>query len=190
MKKILILLFITIFVSSSQVFSAPKKIKCNKPIYFFENVRKETLFVQLDQTLQAKGYEMIKFNEDLGYIVVNYKVKKEIVPVALTLKTYTNDVYLFIDIEKSKTQLEEDVYLGLKPLAQNSYLLRDDYFCKGLTKDAHSLIKTKKPYLKETPYNPGVYTFDMKRYVGYDKKTYFWKNLKSKFKKKKKNEKI
>ena len=95
-------------------------------------------------------------------------------------------VFSFIDISKSNTKLEQKIYEDLKKHSTNSYLIRDDYFCKELTKDVNLINTKRKNHITDTPHkNPAVYEFDIKRYVGYNKKTYFWKKKNKKEKKKK-----
>ncbi|MCR4881536.1 MAG: hypothetical protein K6A44_06270 [bacterium] len=182
MKKIILIAFL-IFITAINcgAFGKPKKVTCKKPIYFFENQKKDIFFGYLDEIVQHEGYEVEKMQYDLGYMLLKYNIKKDkVVPVSLLLKQFGNDVYLFIDIPKNNTELEHYIYKGLKDKSKNSYLLNNDYFCKQLTQDAESIRTRSKSTLQETQYNPAVYVMDMKRYVGYDKKTYFWK---SKYKK-------
>ncbi len=148
------------------------------------------MFDYLDEALQKGNFSLKKFYPELGFISINYEVKRnkpEI--VSFNIKQYGNDVYLFMDISKGNTKLEKYVYGNLKTHSKNSYLLKDDYFCKELTKDVISIDTKRKNYLKEDNYNPAVYQISMKRYVGYDKRTYVKDNIKNffrKFKRKKK----
>ncbi len=169
----------------------PQKIRCNKPIYFFENASKNEFFDYVDETLQKNKYDVKKFYPELGFLTVNYKTKKHSTEIiSINLKQYGNDLYLFIDTTKKNTKLEQDIYKNLKKHSQNSYLITDDYFCKELTKDVNSINKARKNYLKDDIYNPFVYQISMKRYIGYDKKTYFLNEIKSFFKNRKKKEKV
>ena len=155
-------------------FGKPKKIKCNKPIYFFENVKKADYFNYLDKIIEQGGYDLKKFYPELGFISINYEVKyNKPEVVGLNLKQFGNDVYLFIDISKSDTKLENYIYSNLKQYSKNSYLLRNDYFCKELTKDINLINTRRKNHLKDSEFNPTVYKLDLKRYIGFDKKTYF-----------------
>ena len=171
MKKFFaILLSILIVFTCNSAESKTKKLKCNKPIYFFENVQKNVMFGYLDEILQQENFELKKFYPELGFVAVNYEIKKnkpEI--VSLDLKQYGNDIYLFMDISKSKTKLEKYIYANLKKHSKNSYLIKDNYFCKELSKDVISINTKRKNYLKEDEYNPFVYQISMKRYVGYKK---------------------
>ena len=178
MKKILFITFLIIVAAvNCGAFGKPKKVKCQKPIYFFENQKKDVFFNYIDEVVQKEGYEIEKMYPDLGFILVKYQLKKDkTIPVGLLLKQFGNDVYLFIDIPKNNTALEHFVYKGLKDKAKNSYLLNNDLLCKQLTQDAESINARRKSTLQESPYNPSVYVMDMKRYVGYDKRTYFWNN--------------
>ena len=134
-KKIGIFFLILIAFLNLGAFGKPKKIKCNKPIYFFENVQKNVFFDNLDSILQEGNFELKKFYPELGFISVKYKAKHNSQKiVGLNLKQFGNDVYLFIDIDKNNTELENFIYKNLKKHTQNSYLLRDDFFCKELSK--------------------------------------------------------
>lgn len=178
MKKVIFtfVLILSIIINCG-AFGKPKKVKCQKPIYFFENQKKDIFFNYMDEVVQKEGYYVEKMYPDLGFILVKYQIKQnKTIPVGLLLKQFGNDVYLFIDIPKNNTKLEHYVYKGLKEKAKNSYLLNNDLFCKQLTQDANSISTRRKSTLQETQYNPSVYIIDMKRYVGYDKKKYFWKN--------------
>lgn len=183
-KKIILILIIVVSILHLGAFGKPKKIKCNKPIYYFENVEKEKLFLALDELSQEKKYKIDKYYQELAFMSIKYNVKKQ-KTVPVLLKQFGSDAYLFIDISKSNTSLEKEIYEKLKKETKTSYLLRDNLFCKELTKDADSISTRRKSTLKEKQYNPGVYVIDMKRYVGYNKKTYFW----NKFKRKKKADK-
>ena len=175
MRKIVLIGFLLIItILNSGAFGKPKKIKCKKPIYFFEDVKKDEYFNYLDNTIQQEKYKLEKMYPELGYLSVNYRVKKEVVPVGILLKQFGNDIYLFIDIDKKNTSLEKNIYNSLKKHTKNSYLMNDDLFCRQLTKDAASIRTGRKAYLQETQYIPGTYVIHMKRYVGYDKKTPLW----------------
>ncbi|MCQ2957563.1 MAG: hypothetical protein MJ180_01525 [Candidatus Gastranaerophilales bacterium] len=191
MKKVLILLFlICLTLFNGVVFAKSKKIKCKKPIYFFENVNKNDFFDYLDDFTQKKKYKVEKFYPELGYISLKYKAKRKPEIVSLSLKQYGSDVYLFIDISKGNTKLEKEVYALLKPHAANSYLIKDDLMCRDLTKDVASINTNRKSTERENEYDNSVYRISMQRYVGYDKKTYFKDKLKRIFKRKKKNKKV
>ena len=152
MNKIFILtaiIFSLFFAQDS--FAKVKKIKCNKPIYFFENVNKREYFYYLDESLQNQ-YELKKYYPELGFISFNYEVKRnkpEI--VALNLKQFGRDVFLFIDISKSNTKLEQKIYEDLKKHSTNSYLIRDDYFCKELTKDVNLITSSPRCWWLPAP---------------------------------------
>lgn len=181
MKKVIFTVFLIVLTTiNTSAFCKPKKVKCKKPIYFFENVQKDTLFDELDRSVQEKKYELEKMYPELGFISVKYFHKEKAKPVSLLIKQFGNDAYLFINIDKNNTSLEKHIYANLKKLSKNSYLINDDMFCKQLTQDAESIRGRKKVLMHDTHYNPDMYIIDMKRYVGYDKKTYF----KSKFKRK------
>lgn len=189
-KTIIFILIIAIFVINTSAFGRPKKSKCKKPIYFFENVKKDILFDELDKTIQSEEYELEKMYPELGYISIKYFIKKEAKPVGLLIKQFGNDAYLFIDISKNATSLEKNVYNNLKKYSKNSYLMNDDMLCRQLSQDAASIHARKKTTIQETPYNSDIYIINMKRYVGYDKKTYKWEKFKdackNKFKRKNK----
>ena len=188
MKKFIITaLIIVLALTNVKASGKPKKVKCKKPIYFFENVKKDVLFDEMDKAVQMQKYELEKMYPELGFISVKYSHKKEAEPVSLLIKQFGNDAYLFININKNATSLEKNIYASLKKLSKNSYLMNDDMFCKQLTKDAESIHERKKVLFQDTQYNPDMYTIDMKRYVGYDKKTYHWENFKDKFKRKAKD---
>lgn len=173
-RNILILFLIFIGIMNLGAFGKPKKVKCNKPIYFFENVKKADYFNYLDKIIEQGGYDLKKFYPELGFISINYEVKyNKPEVVGLNLKQFGNDVYLFIDISKSDTKLENYIYSNLKQYSKNSYLLRNDYFCKELTKDINLINTRRKNHLKDSEFNPTVYKLDLKRYIGFDKKTYF-----------------
>lgn len=173
-RNILILFLIFIGIMNLGAFGKPKKIKCNKPIYFFENVKKTDYFNYLDKIIEQGGYDLKKFYPELGFISINYEVKyNKPEVVGLNLKQFGNDVYLFIDISKSDTKLENYIYSNLKQYSKNSYLLRNDYFCKELTKDINLINTRRKNHLKDSEFNPTLYKLDLKRYIGFDKKTYF-----------------
>lgn len=188
MKKIIFttLLIIATLINSSAL-GRPKKVKCKKPIYFFENVKKDVLFDELDKTVQEEKYELQKMYPELGFISVKYFHKKDSQPVDLLIKQFGNDAYLFINIDKNNTSIEKSVYAKLKKRSKNSYLMNDNMFCQQLTQDAESIRTRKKVLLQDNPYNPNIYIIDMKRYVGYDKRTYKWEKFKEKFKRKAKN---
>ena len=175
MKKIVvILLLIAITALNCAAFGHPKKVKCKKSIYFFEEVKKDEYFNYLDEFVQNGKYDVTKYSDQYGYIFVNYKVRKKFIPAKLLLKQYGNDVYLFVDTKKKNSKLEKGLYASLKKHAKSSSLYKDDFFCKQLSKDINSIETTGKPILEETQYNPGVYVINMKRYVGYNKKTPLW----------------
>ena len=186
-KTIILLLIIAITVINTSAFGRPKKVKCKKPIYFFENVKKDILFDELDKTIQEQDYQLEKMYPELGFISVKYFFKENAKPVGLLIKQFGNDAYLFINIDKNATSLEKHVYKNLKSLSKNSYLLNDDMLCRQLTQDAESIRARKKVLVQETPYNPNIYIIDMKRYVGYNKRTYKWEKFKDKFKRKAKD---
>ena len=48
-RNLFALLLIFLAVINIAAFGRPKKIECNKPIYFFENVQKNDYFEYLDQ---------------------------------------------------------------------------------------------------------------------------------------------
>lgn len=175
MKRIVIIGFLIFFIiANCGAFGKPKKVKCKKPIYFFEEVKKDVYFDYLDKTIQQNKYPLEKMYPELGYLSVNYKVKRKVVPVSILLKQFGNDTYLFIDIEKNNTKLEKNIYTELKKHSKNSYLMNDNMFCKELTKDAQSIRTRRKTSLQETQYTPGTYVINMKRYVGYNKKLPRW----------------
>jgi len=192
MKKVCIIVFlILISLINSPVFAKSKKLKCKKPIYFFENVNKNDYFNYLDELSQKNKYNVVKFYPELGFISLNYKAKrtKKEETVALNLKQYGNDVYLFIDISKGNTTLEKEVYSTLKPYAKNSYLISDDVLCRDLTRDVASINTNRRSIAPDNDYNPHFYRISMHRYVGYDKKIYFKDKLKKIFHRKKKKKK-
>lgn len=173
-KKIILLFLVFIAMTNLGAFGRPKKVKCNKPIYFFENVQKADYFNYIDELIQAQNYDLKKFYPELGFMSIAYKVKRgEPEIVGLSLKQFGNDVYLFIDISKSDTELERYLYKDLKKYSKNSYLLRNDYFCKELTKDVKLINTRRKNHVTDDVYNPLTYKISLKRYVGYDKKKYF-----------------
>ena len=140
---------------------------------------------ELDKTIQEQDYQLEKMYPELGFISVKYFFKENAKPVGLLIKQFGNDAYLFINIDKNATSLEKHVYKNLKSHSKNSYLLNDDMLCRQLTQDAESIRARKKVLVQDTPYNPNIYIIDMKRYVGYNKRTYKWEKFKDKFKRKK-----
>ena len=77
MKKIFaIFLLILITFTCNSAESKTKKIKCNKPIYFFENVQKNIMFSHLDEILQEGNFELNKFYPELGFVSINYERKR------------------------------------------------------------------------------------------------------------------
>ncbi len=189
MKKIIILLSISLFVLfNNSVFAKTKKIKCEKPIYYFEEANKNELFDELDKITQAKKIKIKKFYPELGFISFDYKVKKEPETVALSLKQQSHDVYLFIDISKNNTDLEKMIYNALKKHSKKSFLLKDKQFCLDFTKDTASINRNRKTSIQESVAADDVYRIGLNRYIGYDKKTYFKdkvRNFKQNLKKKK-----
>ncbi len=171
---------------------AKSAVKCKKPIYFFENANKNDYFDYLDDFMQNKKYKVEKFYPELGFISLKYKTNKFKKPeiVALSLKQYGSDVYLFIDISEGNTKLEKEVYALLKLHATNSYLIKDDLMCRDLTNDVASINTNRKSNARETEYDNNVYRISMQRYVGYDKKTYFKDKFKRMFTRQKKNTKV
>ena len=169
MKKIFtIFLLVFIIFSASQVFAKPKKIKCEKPIYCFENIQKSVMFGYLDEAIQKKNYQLLKFYPELGFISIKYWTQK----VNFNLKQFGNYVYLFIDINDTNSRLEKYIYKNLKNKTKNSYQITDNLFCSELSKDVKSINSKRKPYLKDSSFNPFEYNLSIKRYVGYEKKLF------------------
>jgi len=194
MKKILYLafiLFIAIGVLSQGSLAKVKKVKCDKPIYYFEEANKDNLFASIDELSQKSSWNVNKYYPQLGFISFKYHVKKEPEIVTLDLKQFSNDTYLFINISKNNTKLEKEIYEILKKQAKKSFLIEDEVLCKEFSKDIISIDKNRRSTIREIPKSDGVYRIGVHRYIGYDKKTYFkdkwnnfWKNLKKKNKKK------
>lgn len=169
MKKIFeIFLLIFISITLSGAFGIPKQEKCEKPIYFFENVQKSTLFGFLDEALQEKNYELKKFYPELGFVSLIYE-EEEI--ATFNMKQFGYDTYVFVDIPEKNSKLEKYVYEKLKKHTENSYKLKDDYLCRELTKDIKNINTRRKPSVEDENFNPFEYQFSLKRYVGYDRKT-------------------
>lgn len=188
-KNFCIILLTAIISLCSLVYTAhakSRKVKCNTPVYFFTDVTKHEFFGIVDEYLQDKKAKVVKFYPELGFVYV----KKTDIPdeqfAAINIKQFGNDVYMFVDEDKNKRDLQNAMYKKIKSKNSSTYKIINDFFCEEFKKDTKSLLTKKKVTMRDDIYNPFIYTISVKRYVGYKR----YLNQKKKEKPSKKQEKI
>ena len=138
------------------------------PIYFYENTDKKTVFNKADKFMQEKKYNVSMYYPEHGFMHIKNN------DTSILIKQFGNDAYLLIYPPEKKqgnspSGFSKDIVSYITGTSKNEYPIIDEYFYRQLEKDIKLIKETRKSCIQEDTYNPDVYTFSVKRYVGYKK---------------------
>ncbi len=172
LKKICFTFIILFLFSVSSAYACfwQKKEK-PVPVYFYENVNKKDFFNKADEYVQHKKYNLDMYYPELGFMHIKNN------DISILIKQFGNDVYLLVYPPENKAgKLEsihfftEDITKYMKNISPNAYPVLDENLFKELQKDVRQIKETRKTAVPDDTYKSDVlYTFSVKRYVGYEK---------------------